>query len=33
MFAERFGNFERAPGRFFRAMVEDQRHAITGSAA
>ena len=28
--AERFGNLERAPGRFLRAVVEDQGHAIAG---
>ena len=27
---ERFGNLERAPGRFFRAVAEDQRHPIAG---
>jgi hypothetical protein len=27
---ERFGNLERAPGRFFRAVPEDQRHPIAG---
>ena len=27
---ERFGNFERAPGRFLCAVAEDQRHPIAG---
>ena len=28
--AERFGDLERAPGRFLRAVAEDQRHPIAG---
>ena len=27
---ERFGNLQRAPGWFLRAMAKDQRHAIAG---
>jgi hypothetical protein len=30
VFLERFGNLERAPGRFLRAVMEDQRHPIAG---
>ena len=30
MFLKRFRNFEGTAGRFFRAVMEDQRHAITG---
>ena len=30
MLLQRFGNLERAPGWFFRAVVEDQRHPIAG---
>ena len=30
MFLKRFGNLERAAGRFFRAVAKDQRHAIAG---
>ena len=30
MFLKRFGNLERAAGRFFRAVAEDQRHAVAG---
>ena len=30
MLLQRFGNLERTPGRFFRAVVEDQRHPIAG---
>ena len=30
MLLKRFGNLERAPGRFFRAVAEDQRHPIAG---
>jgi hypothetical protein len=30
VFLERFGNLERAPGRFLRAVMEDQGHPITG---
>ena len=28
MLLECFGNLERAPGRFFRAVMKDQRHPI-----
>jgi len=27
---ERFGNLERAPGRFLRAVMEDQGHPVAG---
>ena len=30
MLLERFGDLERAPGRFFRAVAKDQRHPIAG---
>ena len=30
MFLKRFRNLERAAGRFFRAVAEDQRHSIAG---
>ena len=30
MLLERFRNLERAPGRFLRAVAEDQRHPIAG---
>jgi hypothetical protein len=30
---ERFGNLERASGRFFGPVTEHQRHAIPSSAA
>ena len=29
VFLERFGNFERAPGGFFRTVAKDQRHPVT----
>ena len=30
VFLERFGNFERAPGGFFRTVAKDERHPIAG---